>query len=878
MITFPFYTFTCMFGPTGFIVSRLCFIVSWGKRVHCFIVSRLCLVQQLQTVTTSELHTKIVELYEYEKSRGTGKFAESVYYENARAILQGEYMYMFSFGLPSKEDEEIVKSVVEGKIASYSLEKDLVALTQLEIQQENNFAARRLFENAVQASPKNRFAWHVWGVSKLLWMELTNNHQQNQSPLVAVKTEEVEDEFFDFNPNPVGDHNVGGSSSRSNVRSSLIGMGFSLPLIDKVIQEKGEDNFDVLVDALLSYAAVDNQTPASPSSGFFDDLFDNEDVTSRPGPQAPFIEPKEEPDLFDEVHVNKRASLLMMNFSRSEIEFAFSKLGEAAQIEELVDFIFAAQKAEESEDEEDVKFMPSEEQKENLDDTTEEALFGTMEKTLHLLEMGFSESEISIAIDNFGYTVPVSELANSIFTGFVPKPPRVVDTDRAQISDPSDIKIEDRMGNGQRLDSNIPPVRTKTKKSKNVASTSGSRNISREDIRKGKKPRQEFVNNMSGGFTDFDPHVHSESLKPEAAGDTMSFLDSTTWLEEDDDDEEDKHLDPRLPQSQVPKFIRSNPSAGKPPYFFYGSVVNMSSESWMKISNFLRGGEPEFMNARFFSALRRKEGYVHNLPTENRFEVRPKAPMTLQEAMPHTKKWWPSWDSRKQLRYINSAVVGISQICDRIGQTLLDSRGKPSFEQQRYILHQCQLLNLVWVGKFKVVPMELEDFEHILGYPRDYTQDAASSLTDKLNSIKQCFQTDTLGYILSGLKSIFPEGITVLSLMSGMGGVEVTLDRLGIRLKGVVCVESSEMNRRIFREWWKKSGQTGHLIQIEALTKLNTRKFDELMEKFGGFDLVVYQNPSSSQDPSGLEEMNFDFSLFYEFVRLLQRLRLESTS
>ncbi|KAM7263216.1 hypothetical protein ACFE04_000899 [Oxalis oulophora] len=251
--------------------------------------------------------------------------------------------------------------------------------------------------------------------------------------------------------------------------------------------------------------------------------------------------------------------------------------------------------------------MPSKEKKENLDDTTEEALFGTMEKTLHLLEMDFSGSEISLAIDNFRYTVPVLELANSIFTGFVPKPPRVVDADRAQNSDPFDIKMEDRMGNWQRLDSNIPLVRTKTK---------GSRNISREDIRNGKKPRQEFVDNKPGGFTDFDPHVHSKSLKPEIAGDSMSFLDSTTWLEEENDEDEDKHLDPRLPQSQVPKFIRSNPSAGKLPYFFYGSVVNLNSKSWMKISNFLHGGKSEFINARFFSALRRKEGYVHNLPTE----------------------------------------------------------------------------------------------------------------------------------------------------------------------------------------------------------------------------------------------------------------------
>ncbi|KAI8011203.1 Protein high chlorophyll fluorescent 107 [Camellia lanceoleosa] len=38
------------------------------------------------------------------------------------------------------------------------------AWAQLEMQQENNRTARQRFEKAVQASPKNRFAWHVWGV------------------------------------------------------------------------------------------------------------------------------------------------------------------------------------------------------------------------------------------------------------------------------------------------------------------------------------------------------------------------------------------------------------------------------------------------------------------------------------------------------------------------------------------------------------------------------------------------------------------------------------------------------------------------------------------------------------------------------------------
>lgn len=38
----------------------------------------------------------------------------------------------------------------------------------------------------------------------------------------------------------------------------------------------------------------------------------------------------------------------------------------------------------------------------NYQDSNNESLFGTMEKTLRLLEMGFSEKEVSLAIERLG--------------------------------------------------------------------------------------------------------------------------------------------------------------------------------------------------------------------------------------------------------------------------------------------------------------------------------------------------------------------------------------------------------------------------------------------------------------------------------------------
>ncbi|KAG7981890.1 hypothetical protein I3843_04G021300 [Carya illinoinensis] len=51
------------------------------------------LVKQLQTVATDEVDNKLLQLYDYEKSRKPGKLIDSVYYENARVLLHEENVY-----------------------------------------------------------------------------------------------------------------------------------------------------------------------------------------------------------------------------------------------------------------------------------------------------------------------------------------------------------------------------------------------------------------------------------------------------------------------------------------------------------------------------------------------------------------------------------------------------------------------------------------------------------------------------------------------------------------------------------------------------------------------------------------------------------------
>ncbi|XP_012568099.1 paired amphipathic helix protein Sin3-like 2 isoform X2 [Cicer arietinum] len=53
------------------------------------------LIRQLQTVATDEEDNKLLQLYEYEKSRKPGKLNDSVYHANAHVILHEENVYRF---------------------------------------------------------------------------------------------------------------------------------------------------------------------------------------------------------------------------------------------------------------------------------------------------------------------------------------------------------------------------------------------------------------------------------------------------------------------------------------------------------------------------------------------------------------------------------------------------------------------------------------------------------------------------------------------------------------------------------------------------------------------------------------------------------------
>ena len=101
-----------------------------------------------------------------------------------------------------------------------------------------------------------------------------------------------------------------------------------------------------------------------------------------------------------------------------------------------------------------------------------------------------------------------------------------------------------------------------------------------------------------------------------------------------------------------------------------------------------------------------------------------------------------------------------------------NSRGQLQDSVQKYILQKCEEWNLVWVGPGDLVPLEFHEIEFILGFDRDHTR-GTSCPTDRLRCLGNSFQIDTIAYHLSVLKELYPDGVRVLSLFSGIGGVVI---------------------------------------------------------------------------------------------------------
>uniref|UniRef100_J3LJ60 DNA (cytosine-5)-methyltransferase DRM2 n=1 Tax=Oryza brachyantha TaxID=4533 RepID=J3LJ60_ORYBR len=329
-----------------------------------------------------------------------------------------------------------------------------------------------------------------------------------------------------------------------------------------------------------------------------------------------------------------------------------------------------------------------------------------------------------------------------------------------------------------------------------------------------------------------------------------------------------------LPSDRLRSVHRNLPDqAFGPPFFYYENVALAPKGVWATISRFLYDIQPEFVDSKYFCAAARKRGYIHNLPIENRTPVLPIPPKTISEAFPNTKRWWPSWDPRRQFNCLQTCVAS-AKLTERIRCALGSVGDAPPPQVQKYVLEECRKWNLVWVGKNKVAPLEPDEMEFLLGYPRNHTRGV--SRTERYRALGNSFQVDTVAYHLSVLREMFPTGMNVLSLFSGIGGAEVALHRLGIRMKAVVSVEKSEVNRTVLKSWWDQT-QTGTLIEIADVRTLTPDRIESFIRRFGGFDLVIGGSPcnnlagSNRHHRDGLEGEHS--ALFYDYFRILDSVK-----
>ncbi|CAA7052297.1 unnamed protein product [Microthlaspi erraticum] len=313
-----------------------------------------------------------------------------------------------------------------------------------------------------------------------------------------------------------------------------------------------------------------------------------------------------------------------------------------------------------------------------------------------------------------------------------------------------------------------------------------------------------------------------------------------------------------------------------PPYFYYENVALAPKGVWETMSRRLFDIAPEFMDSKYICAAARKRGYIHNLPISNRFQLQPPPKFTIHEAFPLTKKWWPSWDKRTKLNCIVTSKAS-AETTKKIRLALEAHNGEPPLSTQRHVISQCKKWNLVWVGRNRAAPLEPDEMENLLGFPRNHTRGGGVNRIERYKSLANAFQVDTVAYHLSVLKPMFPTGLNVLSLFSGIGGGEVALHRLQIPMKIVVSLEISEVSRNILKDFWKQTNQKGLLIEFEDVEHLSNQQIEELMEAFGGFDLVIGGSPCNNI--SGLNRVSRSglvgeqSALFFEYCRILDVVR-----
>ncbi|KAG2333907.1 hypothetical protein Bca52824_005087 [Brassica carinata] len=107
------------------------------------------LVKQLQAVVADDMDNKLLQLYEYEKSRKPGRVIDSVYYENARILLHEENIYRLECSSsPSRLSIQLMDSIIE-KPEAYAVSMDPTFASYLQKEFLSNSSGKKVAPQAI---------------------------------------------------------------------------------------------------------------------------------------------------------------------------------------------------------------------------------------------------------------------------------------------------------------------------------------------------------------------------------------------------------------------------------------------------------------------------------------------------------------------------------------------------------------------------------------------------------------------------------------------------------------------------------------------------------------------------------------------------------
>lgn len=165
----------------------------------------------------------------------------------------------------------------------------------------------------------------------------------------------------------------------------------------------------------------------------------------------------------------------------------------------------------------------------------------------------------------------------------------------------------------------------------------------------------------------------------------------------------------------------------------------------------------------------------------------------------------------------------------------------------------------------------------MLGFDKDHTRNCYSTRA-RYKALGNSFSVFTVAFHFSVLKPLYPRGMKILSLFSGIGGAEIALHKIGVKLQVVVSVEIIEGSRRCLEAWWAATKQTGTLDQNHHdVTALGRDELVGLVKGYKGFDLIVGGSPcnnlsgNNQKTRCGIEGPQSN--IFFEFSRIVGTVR-----